>query len=158
MSFKHCFLLTFLTVYLFSSTTPAETFSSTPPAETCGIEIINNRNIKKGLWVEIADSKIKQNEGLMYRKSIQKNHGMIFVFKDERIITVWMKNTYIPLSLAYISKEGIINEIYHMEPLDITKISSNKPAQFALEVNRGWFKENNITKGSRILFNGCIGK
>ena len=70
-----------------------------------------------------------------------------------------MKNTFIPLDIAYISADGIINEIYRMEPLDYSIIyPSNKPAKYALEVNAGWFKKNGIKPGMKLDFNGCLGK
>ena len=70
-----------------------------------------------------------------------------------------MKNTFIPLSIAYVDKHGVINEIYHMKPNDSSITYPSKyPAMYALEVNRGWFNKNKITKGNKIIFNGCFGK
>jgi hypothetical protein len=68
-----------------------------------------------------------------------------------------MKNTYVPLSIAYIDKSGKIIDIQGMIPLD-TSISypSKKKAMYALEMNIGWFKENEITEGSLVLFNKCF--
>lgn len=84
---------------------------------------------------------------------------MLFVFPGERHRRFWMKNTYLPLSIAYVNRYGIINEIYDMEPLDSSRVyPSMYPAQYAIEVNRGWFKRNNIKKGCRVLLHGCIGK
>ena len=84
---------------------------------------------------------------------------MLFIFTHEQRLNFWMKNTYIPLSIAYISIDGKINEIYDMKPLDISiTYPSNLPAKYALEVNQGWFARNNISKNCRIIFNGCISK
>ncbi|MFC1670454.1 DUF192 domain-containing protein [Spirochaetota bacterium] len=125
----------------------------------CKINIINNQKKTKTLYVETAATVRKRNIGLMYRKNLDINHGMLFIFEDESKLSFWMKNTFIPLSIAYISNEGIINEILHMKPLDTSiTYESVKPAKYALEVNKGWFHNNQITKGCKIIFNGCISK
>jgi uncharacterized protein len=125
----------------------------------CNIYIINDKNIKIGLKAEIADTYESKVKGLMYRRELEKNTGMLFVFESESIQNFWMKNTYIPLSIAYISENGIINEIYNMKPLDVSiTYPSKKPCLFALEANMYWFRTNNISKGCRIILNGCFGK
>ncbi|MBN1534921.1 MAG: DUF192 domain-containing protein [Spirochaetes bacterium] len=95
----------------------------------------------------------------MFRKGLDKNRGMIFMYSSEEYLTFWMKNTYIPLSIAYISGEGVIHEIYDMKPLDTSIVyPSRLPARYALEVNRGWFREHGITQGCRVNLYGCFGK
>ena len=127
--------------------------------ELCDIKIINRNNRVVKLSVEIADTNRERTLGLMFRRTLKQNSGMLFQFPYKKIMNFWMKDTYIPLSIAYISQNGIINEIYYMKPLDVSATyPSRKPAKYALEVNRGWFKKNNITPGSRIIFNGCISK
>ena len=125
----------------------------------CTLKFINKYNKFVELRAEIADSAYKRSRGLMFRESLPKNQGMIFIFPGEKNRSFWMKNTYIPLSIAYVSKEGNINEIHNMKPLN-TSITypSSLPAKFAIEVNQNWFKKNNITKNCRMIFNGCIGK
>ncbi len=109
------------------------------------------------LKVETAETDMERQIGLMYRKKLPPDQGMLFIFQKEEKLSFWMKNTCIPLSIAYISENGIINEIYDMKPLDISIVyPSKKKAKFALEVNRGWFKKNEIKAGSKITFNGCI--
>ncbi len=127
--------------------------------KSCNTHIINNKNKKVALNIEIADNTKSMTKGLMYRKSLEKNSGMIFVFRMEKRLRFWMKNTYIPLSIAYINKYGYINEILDMKPLDTSILyPSAQPALYALEMNKGWFKENNISKGSKIILDGCLGK
>lgn len=134
-------------------------YSLLPRTKKCNILIVNAHNARIKLRVEVADSSRSRQRGLMFRKNLYKNHGMLFVFERERHRRFWMKNTYVPLSIAYVNRYGIINEIYDMEPLDSSRrYPSIYPAQFAIEVNRGWFKKNNIKKGCRVLLNGCIGK
>ena len=112
------------------------------------------------LQVEIADTDQKRAQGLMHRKNLDTNSGMLFVFPREQYMNFWMKNTYIPLSIAFIDKHGTILEIQHMKPLDDTIFYTSKSkAIYALEVNRGWFNRNSINVGCRILnIDGRIGK
>lgn len=101
--------------------------------------------------VEVADNEKSRAAGLMFRRLLDENEGMLFVFKDSAIRSFWMQNTYIPLSIAYISKNMIINEIYDMKPLDTSIIYySKKPAMYALEMKQGWFDRNGITAGCKI--------
>lgn len=127
--------------------------------ERCTLHFKNSEHRNVSLTVEIARTDIQRNEGLMYRKTLEKNSGMLFVFENERIMNFWMKNTYIPLSIAYIDRYGIIREIHHMKPLDtsLTYMSRNR-ALYAVEVNQGWFERNKITPGCKIELHGCLGK
>jgi uncharacterized protein len=130
-----------------------------PGSGDCRIEINNKNGKPVALQVEIADTDPMRMKGLMDRKKMSWNRGMLFVFDSVAKQNFWMKNTYIPLSIAYIGKNGTINEIYDMKPLDISvTYPSNKPAGYALEVNRGWFEKNNITSGCIIVFHGCVSK
>lgn len=125
----------------------------------CDIFIINSQNKKLMLRVELALTEEEKSKGLMNRKSLDKNNGMLFIFDYERNQNFWMKNTYLPLSIAYIDKNGIIREIYNMKPLDTSVTYPSKyPSLYALEVNQGWFAENKIIRGNKVIINGCIGK
>jgi len=104
----------------------------------------------KTITVEIADNDQTRAQGLMHRESMKENHGMLFVFQEEKKMSFWMKNTLIPLSIAYISKNGEIKEIYDMNPLDESPVRSNRSVLYALEMNQGWFERNGITLGDRI--------
>ena len=84
---------------------------------------------------------------------LPENEGMLFIYRREEILSFWMKNTTIPLSIAFIDKKGIITEIRDMKPLGMDSIRSAKPAQYALEVNRGWFTKNGIKVGSKVELN-----
>jgi uncharacterized membrane protein (UPF0127 family) len=126
---------------------------------SCPLRIIDRSDTTVSLAVEIADTEPLRVKGLMDRKEMRRDQGMIFIFDHEQKMNFWMKNTFIPLSIAYIGADGIINEIYDMKPLDISvTYPSIKPARYALEVNRGWFETNNISKGCRIVLDGCISK
>ncbi len=121
--------------------------------------LVKSRVEKVALVVEVAETRAERERGLMSRYSIPYNNGMLFIFESEKKLSFWMKNTYIPLDIAYLSKNGIINEIQSMMPLDETlTYPSKKPAKYALEVNSGWFKRNGIRPGMKLDFNGCLGK
>jgi uncharacterized protein len=100
--------------------------------------------------VEVADDTVSRTRGLMERTELAEDAGMLFVFEEEQQLSFWMKNTLIPLSIAYISSEGEIIDIQDMEPLDETPHPSARPAQYALEVNQGFFEERGVRVGDRV--------
>ncbi|MEM6821624.1 MAG: DUF192 domain-containing protein [Verrucomicrobiota bacterium] len=103
------------------------------------------------LTVEVADTEGTMARGLMYRKELAGDRGMLFVFPRPHRASFWMKNTFIPLSIAYLNSEGTILEIYRMKPLDQTSIASaSMRIQYALEVNQGWFEHYGIKIGDRV--------
>jgi hypothetical protein len=151
-NFRNNFLIVFI-VLLTSSVHAAD------QQKRCLIYLISENGHKVKLNSEIADTPSGREKGLMFKKSMKESDGMLFVFDREQKLNFWMKNTYIPLDIAYIDKNGIINEIYHMKPLDVSlTYNSMKPAMFALEVNLGWFERHKIKTGSKIEFNGCLSK
>jgi uncharacterized protein len=99
--------------------------------------------------VEIADGPFEQQRGLMYRTALGENRGMLFVYRSEQPLSFWMKNTRIPLSIAYIDSKGRITDILDMKPLDDKPphYISSKPVQYALEVNQGFFDERGVKVG-----------
>lgn len=102
------------------------------------------------VFVEIADEPEERQTGLMHRESLPKDHGMLFVFPESRQRSFWMKNTSIPLSIAYINTHGEILEIHDMEPLSLDPVPSRYAAQYALEVSQGEFKRWNVKPGDVI--------
>ena len=106
---------------------------------------------KAELTTEVAATQEQQETGLMYRTHLGDNNGMIFLLPTITNATFWMKNTLIPLSVAYIDKNGVILEIHDMKALDtsITRSDSNQVA-YALETNLHWFALNGIKPGDKI--------
>ena len=105
------------------------------------------------LPVEIVQDDETRQLGLMNREELPENQGMLFVFEVSQIMSFWMRNTFIPLDIAYISETGEIVDIQRMEPLDESvNYVSAKPALYALEVNAGWFEKNGIKVGSQVKF------
>ena len=88
--------------------------------------------------------------GLMYRASMPQNAGMLFVFDEDTRHCMWMKNTLIPLSVAFIDEAGRITNIADMEPQTENSHCASRAARYALEMNRGWFAARGIKPGSRI--------
>jgi len=103
---------------------------------------------QQALNVEIADTPESMERGLMFRDSLPADNGMLFVFGQPRQANFWMRNTKIPLSIAYIDTNGRILELHDMFPYDETPVSSyGANVSYALEVNQGWFTKHGITPG-----------
>ncbi len=101
--------------------------------------------------IEVADSDFLRDRGLMFRQSMGEDEGMLFIFPESDQRGFWMKNTYIPLSIAFLDDEGVILNIADMSPHDLNTTYSKGPARCALEMNQGWFNKNGIVPGCRVL-------
>jgi hypothetical protein len=99
---------------------------------------------------EIASTPREQEKGLMWRKHLPKESGMLFDFKRDMPLAFWMKNTYIPLQIAFINSSGRILQVSSMAPLSTKRIFSARECRYALEVNEGWFDENKIKVGDYV--------
>lgn len=99
---------------------------------------------------EVADSMGTRMEGLMHRKSMPQGAGMVFVFDETATHCMWMKNTLIPLSVAFIDEAGGIINIADMQPHSEQSHCAARPARYALEMNRGWFVQRGIKPGARL--------
>ena len=105
------------------------------------------------LQVEVAATHEERLLGLMHREKLSKNKGMLFIYPSERIIKLWMKDTLLPLSVAFLDKNKIIINIEKMEPNQTKVIYKSKDlALYAVEVNQGWFEINKISVGDRFKF------
>lgn len=102
------------------------------------------------LSAEVAHTQWSRSQGLMYRESLEKNSGMLFVFTEASYYSMWMKDTYIPLSVAFIDEQGIILNIEDMQPETRTSHDSEGMAKYALEMNKGWFVARKISAGARV--------
>lgn len=107
---------------------------------------INGNKLK----VRVATTPREHARGLMYDENLGKDEGMLFEHPSERGLSFWMKNTKIPLSIAFIRQDGTVSEIRDMKPFGLDSVRSAKPAMWALEVNQGWFDENNVKVGDVI--------
>jgi uncharacterized membrane protein (UPF0127 family) len=99
---------------------------------------------------EVASNYETRARGLMYRKELAPNAGMLFVFVEPGIQCFWMRNTLIPLSIAFMSDDGTITNIADMTPMTENTHCSSVPVRLALEMEQGWFTKRGITAGKKI--------
>lgn len=102
--------------------------------------------------LEVAETPDARMRGLMFRRFLEKDHGMLFVFEDEDMRSFWMKDTPLNLDIAFISRDRIIIDIQSMEALSERAIESNGSAQYVIEMNRGWFAEHGVTVGDAVMW------
>ena len=116
--------------------------------------VIQNKNSSSiSIEAEVMITESQQARGMMYRKSLDKDKGMLFLFKEPKKAVFWMKNTYIPLDLIFIKKGGYIDSIHeNLEPLSTKKIKSKNDVIAVLEILGGQVKMNKINLDSKILF------
>ena len=112
--------------------------------------IVNSLGERIPVQVEIADTEAERQTGLSGRTTLAEEAGMLFVFDQEQPLSFWMKDTLIPLSIAYISADGRIVDLQDMQPLDETPHPSAEPARYALEVNQGFFAERGVAVGDTV--------
>lgn len=102
------------------------------------------------ITAEVASSDPSRMRGLMFRESLAPNHGMLFVFDHKAIHCMWMRNTLIPLSVAFVDDDGAIVNIEDMAPRTETSHCARRPVRFALEMEKGWFAKRGIGPGARL--------
>ena len=102
------------------------------------------------IQAELANTDESRTEGLMHRKSMAANHGMLFVFGHEARYCMWMRNTLMPLSVAFLDGRGRIINVDEMQPQTENTHCATKPAKFALEMNAAWFKRRGLGAGTII--------
>lgn len=102
------------------------------------------------IQAEVADNFVTRMQGLMHRESLGANDGMLFIFEDAGTQCMWMKNTLIALSVAYLADDGTIVNIEDMKPRTEDSHCAKKPVRFALEMNRGWFAAKGLRAGAKL--------
>ena len=102
------------------------------------------------LTAEVAANDNTRMTGLMHRRMMPENRGMLFVFPYTQPLSFWMMNTYLPLSIAFIDEQGVIVSIDDMKPLTTDPHPSARPARYALEMNQGWFAKRGIKAGAHV--------
>jgi uncharacterized membrane protein (UPF0127 family) len=124
----------------------AGTFAAT------ALEKFQSTGIKVGshaLKVELAVSEPQRMQGLMFREKLGANDGMLFVFDTPEYQSMWMKNTLIPLSVAFLAPDGTILNVEDMEPQTLDPHQSQGPALYAIETNKGWFAQHGLKPGDK---------
>jgi uncharacterized membrane protein (UPF0127 family) len=102
------------------------------------------------LSVEVADTPESRATGLMRRDQLPADTGMVFVYPDVAVRGFWMKDTRIPLSIAFLDNSGTIVRLADMKPFDTSRTSSLYPARYAIEVNLGWFAARGVEVGDKV--------
>jgi uncharacterized membrane protein (UPF0127 family) len=105
---------------------------------------------KHTLGAEVAHSEPHRMQGLMHRRMLPENRGMLFVFTSVARHGMWMMNTHIPLSVAFIDEAGLIVNIEDMQPHTREPHSATQPVRYALEMNQGWFRKRGIGPGAKV--------
>ncbi|MBL9186147.1 MAG: DUF192 domain-containing protein [Opitutaceae bacterium] len=101
--------------------------------------------------MQLAVRPAEHQRGLMERRDLGRDDGMIFIYEKPQQLSFWMKNTPAPLDIGYINASGVLEEIYQMHPFDETTVSSRgTQLQFALEMNQGWFRAAGVKPGARL--------
>jgi uncharacterized membrane protein (UPF0127 family) len=103
------------------------------------------------ITAELAVSPDERATGLMFRQSMPPNQGMLFVFEQAEQQCFWMKNTLIPLDVAFVADDGTVINIEHMKPQTLDNHCSTKPVRMVLEMNDGWFARKGVSAGSKLM-------
>jgi uncharacterized protein len=136
LRFRLCFLLMSVSVFCVGNAL-AEPF----PEMELGMGMYR-------IQAEVATTEPTREQGLMFRENMAANQGMLFVFPDARRECMWMKNTLLPLSVAFFDDHGMIVNIEEMQAQTLNNHCSAKPIRFALEMNAGWFKQRGFKPGT----------
>jgi uncharacterized membrane protein (UPF0127 family) len=128
-------------------------FAACAPKKLATAELRIERSGAAAVWVkaELARTPEERSQGLMFRKRLADGEGMLFIFERDEALSFWMKNTLIPLSIAFIASDGRIIDIKDMRPLDLSSVKSSRSVRYALEVPQGWFNRVNVRPGDKII-------
>ena len=137
-------------VLLVSTNVPATTPTVPEGKPQSGLAIIVLRVGSQSVRAAVANTEATRQVGLMFRQKMGKQEGMLFVFPEIGYHAMWMRNTLMPLSVAYMNERGMILSIHEMQALTETPHQSAGPARYALEMNAGWFTSNKISAGDTI--------
>lgn len=126
---------------------------SAAPASARPFVELSNSSEPRRFYVELATNPKDQERGLMYRKQLPQDEGMLFVFSGEEKRTFWMRNTYVALDILFLDRSGtVVAMAPNTKPLDETLIPSGVPAQYVLEINAGLALQYDIKIGSKLIF------
>ena len=112
----------------------------------------------KKIKAEVARTEEEKSRGLMFRDKLGPDEGMLFVYDREEYLSFWMKNTPLPLSIAFLGKDGRIVDLQDLEPFDLRTRTSARPAKYALEMNRNWFRKNGVQVGDVVNLPASLSK
>ena len=144
---KVSFLPIFLILFLFNCA-----FAACAPQKLETKELIIERSGAEPVIIsaELAKTAEERSKGLMFREKLHDGDGMLFIFEKDQYLSFWMKNTSIPLSIAYISSDGIIIDIKDLHPHNENSVLSSRMVRYALEVPQGWFSRVGVKPGDKV--------
>jgi uncharacterized protein len=114
------------------------------------LPVISLKVAGHALRVEVVTTQEQMAKGLMFREKLGTNDGMLFVYQDPGYYAMWMKNTLIPLSVAFVDGEGRILNIEDMEPQTLDSHAAAGPARYSIEANKGWFAARKVKAGDQV--------
>ncbi len=117
---------------------------------TATVVLTDERGSQEELTVELARTAEERSRGLMFREELPEDQGMLFVFPNDTTTGFWMRDTSIPLSIAFIAADGMILDVQEMEPLSPVLHRPPNTYRYALEVNQGWFGRHGLGTGDRL--------
>ncbi len=133
-------------------------YSCSKPSNVANNKIHEIKINGKSIHAEVVSTQRERMLGLMFREKLDKDHGMLFIYPQEQYLSFWMKNTKIPLSIAFINSNGKITQIEAMSPYSLIDHVSKEKGKYALEMEEGWFRKNGIKVGSKVNFSSEISK
>lgn len=119
-------------------------------AREAPLPVVSLKIAGQALRVEVVSTPEQRAKGLMHREKLGRNDGMLFIFDEPGYHAMWMMNTLIPLSVAFVDGEGRILNIEDMAPKTLDSHAAQGPARYAVETNKGWFAERGIKAGDRV--------
>ncbi len=132
-----------ITLLVFSSATAQQG----PQPRLPTVELLAGMHV---IQAEVARTHNEHSQGLMYRRTLRSNEGMLFVYEDSQVRCFWMHNTYLPLTIAFIAGDGSIVNFKDMQPQTEQSHCSTQPVRYALEMNQGWFSERGLKPGFKL--------
>ena len=124
-----------------------QSFAQDKPQKLASIRLNAGMHL---IQAEVAQTPEERTIGLMFRKTMGANDGMLFAFDEPAPQCFWMKNTLLPLSAAFVSDDGVVVNIEEMKPQTLDSHCSTKPVRFVLEMNEGWFAKRGIKAGAKL--------
>ena len=147
--FARCAATTIAATALFAS---SFSFAQQPPQGDPQMDL-QRTELTAGMHrihAQVAQTPRQREIGLMYRKEMPTNEGMLFVFDQPATQCFWMKNTVLPLTTAFVADDGTIVNLADMQPMTENSHCSRKPVRYVLEMNQGWIKQKGIAEGTQL--------
>jgi hypothetical protein len=142
-----------------ATATASATPASTPTSGNASARFVEDGETLATVTLEVAANDSERAEGLMYRESLARNHGMVFVYDEPQRLSFWMKNTLVPLDMVFVAANGTVLNVEHADvppenSTDYGSYTSDAPAQYVVEVNRGFANRTGVGPGTDVAFSG----